>query len=145
MWNKPMCLGLNQDAPACVLCGHKTECSAKRLQSEIVQPVVMVAIEKCKGNKDDSGKSRVDLVLDGMPRALLALGQLSEFGAKKYGPHNWQRVSGGFERYSAAMDRHRLMESIRDTDPETGLNDVVATAWNALARLELFLKEKDSQ
>ena len=94
------------------------------------------------GAKLDAGKVRPDLILSGMPRALLAVADVGTFGANKYSENGWLSVPDGIKRYTAAMDRHRLKESIEPTDPDSELLHAAHLAWNALARLELMLRDK---
>jgi hypothetical protein len=94
------------------------------------------------GAKLDAGKVRPDLILSGMPRALLAVADVGTFGANKYSENGWLSVPDGIKRYTAAMDRHRLKESIEPTDQDSELLHAAHLAWNALARLELMLRDK---
>jgi hypothetical protein len=94
------------------------------------------------GAKLDAGKVRPDLILSGMPRALLAVSDVGTLGANKYSENGWLSVPDGIKRYTAAMDRHRLKESIEPTDPDSELLHAAHLAWNALARLELMLRDK---
>ena len=55
------------------------------------------------GMKFDADKLRFDLI---PPAAERQLARVLTFGAKKYGPNNWQRVENGQERYMAAALRH---------------------------------------
>lgn len=96
------------------------------------------------GAKLDAGKVRPDLILSGMPRALLAVAQVATFGAAKYTEDGWQSVPDGFKRYTAAMDRHRLKEQVELADADSGLAHQAHLAWNALARLELMLREAEA-
>lgn len=74
---------------------------------------------KPDGRKDDAGKPRWGL----LPwRALGSVVDVLTYGAKKYAPHNWQKVPEARERYEDALERHlvawRLGENV---DPESGL------------------------
>lgn len=91
------------------------------------------------GAKLDAGKARPDLILNDMPRALMALAEIAAYGAQKYTEGGWVSVPNGIQRYTAAMDRHRLAEH-EGCDPESGFLHAAHTAWNALARLELILR-----
>lgn len=51
-------------------------------------------------------------------------------------------VDDGIARYTDAMDRHNL-EGIESHD-DSGLLHAAQVAWNALARLELMLRELNS-
>lgn len=92
------------------------------------------------GAKADKNKPRVDLIFDGMPLALLEVARVATFGAAKYSDHGWMKVPNGFQRYTAAMDRHRLQEG-EFIDRDSGLAHAAHAAWNALARLELLMRE----
>jgi len=92
-----------------------------------------------KGAKLDSGKVRPSLIFSDMPRALLAVSEVATFGAEKYSDGGWVSVPDGIKRYTDAMDRHRL--AVSDTDEQSGLSHAAHLAWNALARLELMLRE----
>lgn len=96
------------------------------------------------GAKLDAGKVRPDLILSGMPRALLAVARVATFGAEKYTANGWREVPNGVQRYTAALDRHRLQEGIELADDGSGLPHAAHLAWNALARLELMLQEAES-
>lgn len=95
------------------------------------------------GAKLDGSKPRVSLITGGMPRALLAVADVATFGAQKYSDGGWQHVPDGIARYTDAMQRHLLHEAIDERDPETGLLHAAHIAWNALARLELMLRDAD--
>lgn len=103
-----------------------------------------------EGKKADTGKA--PLARGGFlyfPRALAAVARCSEFGLKKYNldyeDRNFLEVEGGFGRYTDGMLRHLAGEVTDEggVDPETSLPHAYAVAWNALARLELKLKEEE--
>lgn len=96
--------------------------------------------------KYDAGKPAVyQGVLDYFPRAVLAVAAISTFGASKYAWKGWENVPDGYNRYSNALHRHELYKGIEgDTDSDSKMLHDVHIAWNALARLELVLKEKDA-
>lgn len=78
------------------------------------------------------------------PRAVEAVAAVSTFGASKYAWEGWRGVDDGLNRYSDAMVRHLLREGEKEVvDPDSRLLHAAHTAWNALARLELILQEKD--
>lgn len=98
-----------------------------------------------KGNtKYDGGKSPIYRgALSYFPRAISAVATVSAFGASKYAWKGWEGVDDGYNRYSDAMVRHLGYEAEgEDVDPDSGLLHAAHTAWNALARLELLLKDK---
>lgn len=82
-------------------------------------------------------------VVQYFPRATLAVASISTFGAQKYAWKGWEGVEDGINRYSDAMVRHLLKEGMgEEFDPDSGLLHAAHTAWGALARLELILREK---
>jgi hypothetical protein len=97
------------------------------------------------GAKLDAGKIPVlQGLLDYFPRACLAVAQVSEAGAKKYAWKGWETVPDGITRYGNAMARHILTQSISGPiDTDTGLLHDAQIAWNALAVLELVLREAE--
>jgi len=96
------------------------------------------------GAKLDAGKVQAGtLALFG--DALMEVMRLATFGANKYSRGGFLHVPNGHERYSDAMVRHYLKEESEGIDPETGIHHDVAVAWNALARLQLKLMEKQKR
>jgi len=94
------------------------------------------------GAKLDAGKNRVGLVLGGFARALTEVSRVGTGGAQKYTDNGWMYVSDGRSRYTDAMYRHLLREAAGEThDPDSELLHAAHTAWNALARLDLMLRE----
>jgi hypothetical protein len=95
------------------------------------------------GSKLDAGKPPIVRgTIAYFPRALAAVAGVSAFGAAKYTWGGWESVPDGVQRYTDALGRHLVGESIDGpTDPETGLLHAAQTAWNALARLELMLRK----
>jgi hypothetical protein len=95
------------------------------------------------GAKLDAGKPDASLLLM-FGRALLETSRIGTYGARKYTRGGWQGVSDGVNRYTAAMLRHLLAENESVLDRETGLRHASQVAWNALARLELILREEEA-
>ena len=95
------------------------------------------------GRKDDELKAQPALIINDMPRALMAVAEVASFGAVKYIKSNWLHVENGVERYTNAMDRHRIKEGVETYDGDSGLMHAAHAAWNALARLELMLREQE--
>jgi hypothetical protein len=94
------------------------------------------------GFKDDSGKNRLGLVIGGFSEALEAVGVVGTYGAAKYTDGGWETVPGGRDRYTDAMLRHllaRMQGELRDG--ESGLDHLAHVAWNALAVLELTIRQ----
>lgn len=94
------------------------------------------------GAKLDAGKPRVSLVLGDFSRALTEVANVGTFGANKYIDHGWLDVPNGIERYDDAKLRHYLKRNTGEThDPDSGLLHAAHEAWNALAVLELMLRQ----
>lgn len=98
------------------------------------------------GAKMDAGKAPVSQgVLNYFPRALRAVSMVSLVGAKKYAWKGWESVPDGVNRYSDALGRHLLAETIEGPiDSDTQQLHASQVAWNALARLELILRELET-
>lgn len=97
---------------------------------------------KSKDMKHDQGKPRMDLLIDGCPRALEAVAGILTFGAEKYADHSWQGVERGEERYKAALLRHLTAVSKGEAnDSESGMSHLAHAACNALFILELELRK----
>lgn len=95
--------------------------------------------------KYDAGKAPVFRgAVSYFPRAISAVASVSAFGASKYAWQGWRGVPDGFERYSDALVRHLTYEGEGEVlDPDSGLLHAAHAAWNALARLELLLEERE--
>lgn len=98
------------------------------------------------GAKLDKGKPCVfQGCLSYFPRAMESVAALSTFGANKYAWKGWESVPDGYNRYSDALVRHLIKEGKGEVlDDDSGLRHATAVAWNALARLELLLKEEEA-
>lgn len=103
------------------------------------------------GAKLDKGKADMSLILM-FGKALTEVARVGTAGAKKYTRGGWQTVPDGVNRYTAAMLRHLAKEHYEtlDTDKELckfddGIMHAAQVAWNALARLELMLRESNEQ
>lgn len=94
-----------------------------------------------QGVKYDKGKPLAG-VLEDFSLALLAVAEVGTFGAEKYSRGNWQRLENGVERYTDAMWRHLLAMRHEIVDEETGFLHDQQMVWNALARLELRLRQE---
>src|SRR5690349_21554947 len=101
--------------------------------------------EKIAGGaiKYDGGKAPINRgCISYFPRAIEAVASVSAFGASKYAWKGWEGVDDGYNRYSDAMVRHVASEGKGEVlDPDSGLLHAAHTAWNALARLELLIRE----
>jgi hypothetical protein len=99
------------------------------------------------GAKLDAGK--VDILRGAFlyfPKALEAVAQVSEIGAKKYAWEGWRTVPDGVTRYGAALSRHLMHKpGTRDNGPGgTGCLHAAQVAWNALAILELLIEQNNN-
>ena len=94
------------------------------------------------GVKDDSGKSRTGLMFSNFSHALLAVSEVSTYGANKYTPNGWITVPDGRNRYTDALGRHLLTSFSQKNDPESNLDHLAHAAWNALAILELTIRKE---
>jgi hypothetical protein len=96
------------------------------------------------GSKLDAGKLRPALVLGGFARALTEVAKVGTYGATKYTDNGWMEVPNGVARYDDALLRHWLKEKFGETcDPDTGLLHAAHYAWNALARLDLIIRNQE--
>jgi len=97
------------------------------------------------GVKHDTGKVRPSLVLTDMARAINAVIEVAEYGARKYAPGNWLLVPDKETRYREALMRHLLPMPPGERDAESGLRHAAHAAWNALATLELELRAEEGR
>jgi len=97
------------------------------------------------GAKADAGKLRPTLVIRDMARAIEAVVEVATAGANKYSEGGWLEVMNGINRYEDADLRHMLKrfkgESI---DSYSHSLHLAHNAWNALAKLELYLREAEN-
>jgi hypothetical protein len=103
--------------------------------------------EEEKGLKFDTGKPLVGTMLNVFPYALMEIGRVIEFGTHKYpDPNNWKLVNNAKVRYQDALMRHLLKHNQgKEIDEETGRSHLAHVAWNALAILELYLRQNGGQ
>jgi hypothetical protein len=106
------------------------------------------------GSKLDFGKSPVFRgCLNYFPKALMAVANVSAYGANKYSWRGWASVPDGYNRYSDALGRHLVKEMVEGPYDLEIRNDpkypgevlhAAQVAWNALARLELYLEDMEN-
>lgn len=90
--------------------------------------------------KADAGKLRLSLV---PPELILAVGEIREYGLKKYGdPENWRRVEA--QRYWDAALRHALAawNDYTAVDPESGMPHIWHMACNLGFLIQLHGEEE---
>jgi hypothetical protein len=93
------------------------------------------------GAKLDDGKNQAGILLD-FSNALMAVAEIGTFGANKYTRGGWQSVPEGKQRYTDAMMRHLFKMQKEKLDPDSGLPHLAHFVWNAMAVLELDLREE---
>lgn len=107
-----------------------------------VQPL---ATESNQAFKADAGKPRFDLLMDGMPDALLDVAKVLTWAieVKGYKPHSWKEVPDAKRRYLAALHRHdNAMSRGEVNDPESGLPHAAHRACCVLFLAQLdYIKE----
>lgn len=97
------------------------------------------------GAKLDAGKAPIRRgLLEYFPRACVAVAHVSASGAQKYAWNGWESVPDGAARYGDAEARHIVKAAIEGpVDRDYGHLHAAHEAWNALARLELILREQE--
>jgi hypothetical protein len=91
-----------------------------------------------EGRKYDSEKPELYLL---PPHALVEVGKVLTFGARKYSPENWRQVHQLQERYTSAALRHILAHMAGEVeDPETGFNHLAHAMCCLLFKLEDHLR-----
>lgn len=96
------------------------------------------------GAKDD-GEKLDPTFLDDFPRALEAICKVAQMGAEKYSRGGWLHVEDGQRRYRAAGARHRMaIAKGEGRDQESRFPHLYHAAWNALAELELYEREREN-
>lgn len=120
------------------------------------QQPVAAEDQHAPGAKLDTGKVDLSLLLL-FARSLRELARVGDYGQAKYSRGGFLEVPNGPQRYTAAMLRHLFAEAEGqkfDDDPmleeygyEGQIRHAAQVAWNALARLELELRqeEKDAE
>lgn len=96
------------------------------------------------GAKLDAGKPDLSLLLL-FGKALQSVAAVGTYGARKYTRGGWQEVDDGVNRYTAALLRHLTQENAERNDKESGFAHASHVAWNALARLELMIRESEKK
>lgn len=103
------------------------------------------AVKSCAVKFDGGKAPMVRGLLGRFPRALMQIALVSEYGQRKYGTFNgWESVDDAFPRYDDAHGRHdtlRFIEGPYDAN-DSGLPHLAQRAWNALATLEIALRNE---
>ena len=95
------------------------------------------------GAKMDLGKVQAGVLLD-FSRALWKVAEVGTHGNGKYARGSWLHVPEAGERYEDALMRHLLKIKVEPID-ESGLTHLAHFVWNALAVLELGLREEEAK
>lgn len=91
-----------------------------------------------EAHKNDDGKPRVELI---PPLALIEIGRVLEFGAKKYGANNW-RHGMNWSRFHGAALRHLLAWFEGESkDVESDLSHLAHAACCLLFLMECEAKQ----
>ena len=102
-----------------------------------------------KGVKDDKDKAQpYKGFIKYFPRTILAISTISVFGSKKYAWGGFSEVENGNDRYEEAQFRHKLTQCIEgddSLDSESDLPHMLHEAWCAMAKVEMYLKEKEKK
>ena len=80
--------------------------------------------------KHDAGKLRFDLI---PPDPLKQVAAVYTFGAKEYGPRNWEKGLEWGRAYAAVMRHMWAFWAGEDNDPESGLSHLAHAAWGCFA------------
>lgn len=97
--------------------------------------VDLAKVEGKKFDQDYLAKPPVDLI---PPKALLEVGKVIGFGAKKYGEGNYLKIQDA-RRYVAAAQRHLMQNSFEENDPESELLHLAHAACSILMAIEAQL------
>lgn len=94
--------------------------------------------------KFDGGKAPVmQGAIGRFPLAIEQVALVSKYGKDKYGTYDgWEKVEDAFNRYDDAFGRHTLLHRSEGSYDigDSGLPHLAQRAWNALATLELALR-----
>lgn len=98
-----------------------------------------------EGKKFDTNKPMAGAIIRVFPMAVMAIGAVIRFGARKYpNPNNWKLNEDIESRYFDSLIRHMCKHFAGyKEDEETGLPHLVHAAWNAMAILEKYLMDNE--
>lgn len=98
------------------------------------------------GAKADAGKLQPTLIFRDMARAIEAVIKIATDGAAKYTQGGWLSVPNALARYDDADLRHMLKRFKGEpVDADSHSLHLAHEAWNALAKLELFLRAQEKK
>jgi rubredoxin len=125
----------NGDSWICPMCRFETSspakypgCKCPKCGFQAEKDKMTENIERNQEHKADGGKLMMELI---PTTALVSLGNVLTYGAKKYSPNSWQRVER--ERYVGALLRHFVayMNNPTGRDEESGLMHIEHVLCNA--------------
>jgi hypothetical protein len=94
---------------------------------------------KAKAKRFNEGKVGIHLL---PPDVLLEVAKVYDFGAKKYGDHNWCNGLAWDKGTRASLERHLLKWAAgEEVDEESGLPHDLHVAWNALTMVAHRIRE----
>lgn len=134
------CMGCEEDQEA----GNTAQASGQQLTlTEEKDPHGID--QHTPGAKVDAGKVRMHLITGGMARAITEVAKIGTFGAAKYSDNGWVAVPDGFRRYEDAQQRHAAKRHMGETtDSDSGLLHLAHEAWNAMAKLDLYIRDHEA-
>jgi hypothetical protein len=147
--------GFGKPCLICRECGFATtdQDTIRRWENDIKKDIM--GSQHLPGVKLDSDKIDVTLLQE-FSRALHEVSRVGDYGQNKYTRSGFLTVANGVRRYTRAMLDHWFKEDTEGTydqdpwyDTEMGLHwkgmirHDAQVAWNALARLELKLREEE--
>jgi hypothetical protein len=112
------------------------------MRKEDVPPGIQDALRMDSNWHFDEGKPRVDLI---PVLSLIELGKVMDYGANKYGQHNWSQYAGrwAWTQLIASCLRHLYAWMLgEDLDKESGLNHLAHALANITMLLDLQIMDK---
>jgi hypothetical protein len=95
--------------------------------------------------KADKGKNQVGLFCEDFANALWAVGEVAEYGTRKYAESTWKDVPDALKRYRRAFMRHyNAYLRGEKRDEESGHLHLTHAFWCMAAILELEIKNDDN-
>ena len=93
-------------------------------RADVADEDILAAAATPEGRKDDAGKTPYHLIA---PELLESVGQVLEFGARKYAPRNWEHGMAWSRPFAALMRHMWAWWRGEAVDPETGMSHL----WHA--------------
>lgn len=131
----------------CPHCGRWAKNKERVVTESVSGPIGSLPFNPSTDRRKD-GKVRFDLLVQDMPRALEALAKVMTWAIeeKGYVEHDWLNVPDAIKEYHGALHRHDNKEMKGIThDHESKFHHAAHVAWNAMARVELILREEEAK